>query len=43
MWKCMALWNTLGDFLDSSGWTTALCEAEIASGTADSFLKGSHF
>ena len=35
----MALWNTLGDFLDSSGWTTALCEAEIASsGTADSFL-----
>ena len=31
------------DLLDSSGWTTALCEAGIAtSGTADSFLKASH-
>ena len=39
----MALWTTLGDLLDSSGWTTALCEAGIAtSGTADSFLKASH-
>ncbi len=39
----MALWKTLGDLLDSSGWTTALCEAGIAtSGTADSFLKASH-
>ncbi len=39
----MALWSTLGDFLDSSGWTAALCEAGIAtSGTADSFLHASH-
>lgn len=39
----LALWNTLGDLLDSSGWTTALVEAEIASsGVADSFLKSSH-
>ena len=22
----MALWNTIGDFLENSGWTTALCE-----------------
>ena len=34
----MALWDTIGDFLDCSGWTTALCEAGIAtSGVADSF------
>ena len=39
----MALWNTIGDLLESSGWTTALCEAGVAtSGTADSFLKASH-
>lgn len=39
----MALWNTLGDLLEASGWTTALTEAEVASpGTADSFLKVSH-
>ena len=39
----MALWNTLGDLLKNSGWTTALAEAEVAfSGTADSFLKVSH-
>ena len=39
----MALWNTLGDLLECSGWTTALCEADVASsGTADSFLKVSH-
>ncbi len=39
----MALWNTLGDLLESSGWTSALVEAEIASsGVADSFLKASH-
>jgi hypothetical protein len=39
----MALWNTLGDLLECSGWTTALCEADVASsGTADSFLKASH-
>ena len=39
----MAFWNTLGDLLDGSGWTTALAEADIASsGVADSFLKASH-
>ena len=39
----MALWNTLGDVLEDSGWTTALTEAEAASsGTADSFLKVAH-
>lgn len=39
----MALWNTLGDLLDGSGWTTALTEAEVAtSGIADSFLRASH-
>ena len=39
----MALWSTVGDFLDQSGWTTALCEAGVATaGVADSFLKVSH-
>lgn len=39
----MALWNTLGDLLDGSGWTTALAEAGVASaGTADSYLKVTH-
>ena len=39
----MALWNTIGDLLESSGWTSALCEADVASsGVADSFLKASH-
>lgn len=39
----MALWTTIGQFLDGSGWTTALCDAGVAtSGTADSFLKASH-
>ncbi len=34
----MALWNTLGDVLEDSGWTTALAEAEVAStGIAASF------
>jgi len=33
----MALWGTIGDFL---GWTTALCEAGVAtSRVAHSFLK----
>jgi hypothetical protein len=37
------LWNTVGDLLDVSGWTTALTEFEVAlSGTVDSFLKISH-
>ena len=36
----MAVWNTLGDYLEDSGWTAALTQAGIASsGTADSFLK----
>ena len=39
----MALWNTIGDFLDCSGWTSALCEAGVAtSGRADAFLKAAH-
>lgn len=39
----MAIWDTIGDFLDCSGWTSALCEAGVAtSGTADSFLKATH-
>ena len=39
----MALWNTLGDLLEGSGWTTALTEAEVASsGNANSFLKAAH-
>lgn len=39
----MALWKTFGDYLEASGWTTALTQASIASsGTADSFLKASH-
>ncbi|XP_061894509.1 uncharacterized protein LOC133644183 [Entelurus aequoreus] len=39
----MALWNTLGDLLEGSGWTTALIEAEVASsGMAESFLKAAH-
>ena len=39
----MALWKTLGDLLDGSGWTAALTEAEVASaGMTDSFLKAAH-
>src|SRR6218665_20474 len=39
----MALWNVVGDYLEGSGWTTALIDAGIATaGTADSFLKVSH-
>ena len=39
----MALWNTIGDFLEGSGWTNILSEAGIASlGTADSFLRAKH-
>ncbi len=39
----MALWKTLGDILEGSGWTTALTEAEVSStGTAASFLKCVH-
>ena len=36
----MALWNTVGDYLEDSGWTTALTNADVASaGKAGSFLK----
>ena len=39
----MAIWTTIGDYLEASGWTTALTQAGVASsGTADSFLKASH-
>ena len=39
----MITWRTLGDFLDGSGWTSAIMQANVASsGTADSFLKASH-
>ncbi len=39
----MALWNTLGDLLEGSCWTSALTNSEVASsGTADSFLKVAH-
>ena len=39
----MALWNTVGDYLEDSGWTTALTNADVASaGKADSFLKTAH-
>ena len=38
-----AMWKTFGDYLDGSGWTTALTLAEIVSaGTADLFLKACH-
>jgi hypothetical protein len=37
------LWTALGTLLDSSGWTQALSEAEVASaGTAESFIHVSH-
>ena len=39
----MALWNTVGDYLEDSGWTTALTNSDVASaGKADSFLKTAH-
>lgn len=39
----MAMWSTVGDLLDGSGWTTILTEAEVASsGIAQSLLKASH-
>ena len=39
----MAALTTLRDFLDGSGWTHALTQADIATaGTAESFLKTSH-
>jgi hypothetical protein len=39
----MTMWNTVGDLLDGSGWTTILTEAEVASsGVAQGLLKASH-
>ena len=39
----MAAFKVLGEWLETSGWTHALSQAEVASsGTADSFLKASH-
>ena len=39
----LAALKTLGDWLESSGWTTAITESNIASaGTADSFLNAAH-
>ena len=39
----MAAFKVLGKWLETSGWTRALSQAEVASsGTADSFLKASH-
>ena len=39
----MAALKAIGDWLEDSGWTSALVEADITSpGTADSFLKASH-
>ena len=39
----MALWNTLGDVLEGSGWTASLTQADVASsGTADSYLKATN-
>ena len=39
----MAAFKVLGNWLEGSGWTTAITNAEIAtSGVADSFLKASH-
>ena len=36
----MAIWSTIGDYREASGWTAALTQAGIdSSGTADSFLK----
>ena len=38
----MAAFNFLGDWLDGSGWTSALVAAEVATGgVADSFIKAS--
>lgn len=39
----MTAWRTLEDFLDGSGWRSAITQANVtSSGTADSFLKASH-
>ena len=39
----MALWKTMGDLLEGSGWTEALTEGEVvSSGVVKSFLKATH-
>ena len=39
----IAAFKILGDWLEGSGWTTAICDAGIASsGVADSLLKAAH-
>ena len=39
----IAAFKVLGEWLEASGWTHALTQADVASsGTADSFLKASH-
>jgi len=39
----VALWNTLGDVLEYSRWTTSLAEAEVASiGIAASSVNVAH-
>lgn len=39
----IAAWRAIGDFLEGSGWTSAITKSNVASaGTADSFLKTSH-
>ena len=39
----MAAFKLLGDWLDGSGWTSALVAAEVATGgVADSFIKATH-
>ena len=39
----MTALKTLGDWLQGSGWTQALVQAEITTaGTADSFLRAAH-
>ena len=39
----MAIWRTIGDYLEASGWTAALTQVSVASfGTADSYLKAFH-
>ena len=39
----MTDWEALGKWLDSSGWTAALVQADVAApGKADSFIKPSH-
>jgi len=39
----MAFWNTVGDYLEGSGWVSVLTQSGVAlSGTAESFLNASH-